>query len=51
MFCVAELPGGEAKLVARVDAATRPERGARVSLQPRPTEALLFHPATGEWFG
>jgi hypothetical protein len=48
VFCVAELPGGEAKLVARVDAATRPERGARVSLQP---EALLFHPATGEWFG
>ena len=51
VFCVADLPSGEAKLVARVDSAARPERGARVFLQPRLTEALLFHPVTGERLG
>ena len=51
VFCEADLPGGATKLVARVDAAARPERGARVLLQPRLTEALLFHPVTGERLG
>jgi multiple sugar transport system ATP-binding protein len=51
VFCVADLPSGETKLVARVDSAVRPERGARVFLRPRPTEALLFHPTTGERLG
>jgi multiple sugar transport system ATP-binding protein len=51
VFCVADLQGGEAKLVARVDSASRPERGARVALRPRVTEALLFHPVTGERLG
>ena len=51
VFCVADLPSGEAKLVARVDSAARPERGARVFLRPRLTEALLFHPVTGERLG
>jgi multiple sugar transport system ATP-binding protein len=51
VFCVAGLPGGDAKLVARVEAASRPERGARVFLRPRPSEALLFHPVTGERLG
>jgi len=51
VFCVADLPGGATKLVARVDAAARPQRGARVSLRPRASEALLFHPLTGERLG
>jgi len=51
VFCVADLPGGEVKLVARVAAANRPERGTRVCLRPRPAEALLFHPVTGERLG
>ena len=51
VFCVADLPGGEAKLVARVEAASRPERGARVWLRPRASEALLFHPDTGDRLG
>ncbi len=51
VFCVAELPGGDTKLVARVDASTRPARGARVFVRPRAAEALLFHPATGERLG
>ncbi len=51
VFCVADLPSGEAKLVARVDSAERPERGARVALRPRVSEALLFHPVTGDRLG
>jgi multiple sugar transport system ATP-binding protein len=51
VFCVADLPTGEAKLVARVDSAARPERGARVFLRPRLTEALLFDPVSGERLG
>ena len=51
VFCVADLPGGPAKIVARVDARTRPERGERVSIQPRATEALLFDPETGDRLG
>ena len=51
VFCVADLPGGATKLVARVDAAARPARGERVTLRPRLTEALLFHPVTGERLG
>jgi multiple sugar transport system ATP-binding protein len=35
------------KLVARVDTRLAPERGARISLRPRPDEAHLFDPATG----
>jgi hypothetical protein len=45
------VPGGETKLVARVEAAKRPERGSRVCLRPRLAEALLFHPVTGERLG
>jgi multiple sugar transport system ATP-binding protein len=35
------------KLVARVETKLAPERGARISLRPRPGEAHLFDPATG----
>ena len=51
VFCVADLPGGDVKLVARVDAASRPARGSRVRLRPRSAQALLFHPVTGERLG
>jgi multiple sugar transport system ATP-binding protein len=46
-FCVAQLPGGEARLVARMEAREAPDRGARVSLRPRLDEAHLFDPGTG----
>jgi multiple sugar transport system ATP-binding protein len=48
VFCVAELPGGDMKLVARTDTRGAPERGARVVLKPKPDEAHIFDPATGE---
>jgi multiple sugar transport system ATP-binding protein len=48
VFCVAELPGGETKLVARTDTRGAPERGARVVLKPKPDEAHIFDPATGD---
>ena len=51
VFCTAELGGESTKLVARVDARSRPERGARVSLRPRAGEAHLFDAATGVWVG
>jgi multiple sugar transport system ATP-binding protein len=35
------------KLVARVETRLAPERGARISLRPRPDEAHLFDPASG----
>jgi len=48
VFCVAELPGGTTKLVARTDSRSAPERGQRVALRPRSEEAHLFDPETGE---
>jgi multiple sugar transport system ATP-binding protein len=48
VFVVADLPGGEAKLVARTDCRDAPERGARVTLKPKAGEAHLFDPQTGE---
>jgi len=36
------------KLVARVETRLAPERGDRISLRPRPDEAHLFDPATGD---
>jgi multiple sugar transport system ATP-binding protein len=46
-FCVAELPGGEARLVARADARHPPASGQRVGLRPRFDEAHLFDPESG----
>jgi multiple sugar transport system ATP-binding protein len=46
-FCVAQLPGGEARLVARTETRHAPERGDRVSLRPRMEEAHLFDAGTG----
>ena len=51
VFCVAELPGGTDKLVARTEARRAPERGQRVTLKPRAEEAHVFDPATGERLG
>jgi multiple sugar transport system ATP-binding protein len=48
VFCVAQLGAEEVKLVARGDARSSPERGARVHLRPLPQEAHVFHPETGE---
>jgi multiple sugar transport system ATP-binding protein len=45
-FCLAQLPGGEAKLVARMEARHAPDRGARVTLRPRLDEAHLFDAET-----
>jgi multiple sugar transport system ATP-binding protein len=47
VFCVAEVEGEETKLVCRVEAKRRPDRGERVTLRPRPDEAHLFDPDTG----
>jgi multiple sugar transport system ATP-binding protein len=48
VFCVAELPSGETKLVARTDTRGAPARGARVVLRPKADEAHIFDPVTGE---
>jgi multiple sugar transport system ATP-binding protein len=47
-FCVGEVGGEEARLVARADARRPPAIGDRVSLRVRPGEAHLFDPASGE---
>jgi multiple sugar transport system ATP-binding protein len=46
-FCMAELPGGETRLVARTDGRHPPPSGARVALRPRFEEAHLFDPDSG----
>jgi multiple sugar transport system ATP-binding protein len=51
VFTAAEVGGEETKLVARVESKRAPERGARVSLRPRPGEAHLFDPQTGARLG
>jgi len=48
VFCIADIGGGDMKLVARVEARHRPARGERVSLRPRPGEAHLFDCENGE---
>jgi multiple sugar transport system ATP-binding protein len=48
VFCVADLGGEEVKLVARCDTKLSPDRDARVHLRPRPDEAHVFDPETGE---
>jgi len=52
VFCSAELPGGPARLVARVEARHAPARGERVSLRPSPQhEPHLFDADSGERLG
>ena len=48
VFCVTELGGEEQKLVARVEARRRPNRGEQVVLSPRAGEAHVFDCETGD---
>jgi len=50
-FCVARLPEGETKLVARADWHRPPVRGERVALRPLASEAHAFDPETGDRLG
>jgi multiple sugar transport system ATP-binding protein len=50
-FCGAQLAGGPARLVARVDARRPPRQGDRVALRPRAEEAHAFDPVSGERLG
>jgi multiple sugar transport system ATP-binding protein len=50
-FCVTELDGAEIKLIARTDWRRPPDRGTKVTLLPRPGEAHLFDPGSGERLG
>jgi multiple sugar transport system ATP-binding protein len=50
-FCVAQLPGGEVRLVARADARHPPASGDRVGLRPRFDEAHLFDAVSGVRLG
>ena len=45
--CLAQLPGGAAKLTVRVDPWRAPERGERLSVMPRNGEIHAFHPQSG----
>ncbi|HEX5900991.1 MAG TPA: ABC transporter ATP-binding protein [Solirubrobacteraceae bacterium] len=51
VFCVAALPSGEVRLVARADARHPPAHGDRVGLRPRFEEAHLFDPLSGARLG
>jgi multiple sugar transport system ATP-binding protein len=48
VFCVAQIGGAEAKLAARVETRRAPARGDLVALRPKPDEAHLFDPESGE---
>jgi multiple sugar transport system ATP-binding protein len=45
VFCTAELPGGPARIVARVEARHAPPRGERVRVRPSPDHDLHFFDA------
>jgi multiple sugar transport system ATP-binding protein len=50
-LCSAELPQGEQRLIARVDSRRPPERGERLTLQPRAEELHVFDPESGRRLG
>jgi multiple sugar transport system ATP-binding protein len=50
-FCVATVGGEEAKLIARTDPRRAPDRGEHVTLLPRPDEAHVFDPVSGDRVG
>ncbi|MDQ6816976.1 MAG: ABC transporter ATP-binding protein [Actinomycetota bacterium] len=50
-FCVTGQGSTETKLIARVDWRRPPARGERVTLLPRPGEAHIFDPETGDRLG
>jgi multiple sugar transport system ATP-binding protein len=47
-FCTAKLPGGDGRLIARVDSRRAPAQGEAVRLRPLTEEMHLFDPASGE---
>jgi multiple sugar transport system ATP-binding protein len=51
VFSIAEFHGQTLKLVARVEARSRPVHGEQVWLSPHLDDAHLFHPSTGERLG
>jgi multiple sugar transport system ATP-binding protein len=51
LFCTADIEGAPTKLVARVGSKSRPSRGERIALRPRPDEAHVFDDLTGERLG
>jgi multiple sugar transport system ATP-binding protein len=48
VFCSTEVAGQATKLVARTEVRKAPKQGEHVTLRPRPEEAHLFDPATGD---
>jgi multiple sugar transport system ATP-binding protein len=48
VFCATELDGESTRLIARTEARKAPKQGERVALRPRPEEAHLFDPVSGE---
>jgi multiple sugar transport system ATP-binding protein len=51
VFCTAEIAGESTRLVARTEARVAPQQGDNVLLRPRPDEAHLFDPTSGERLG
>ena len=51
VFCVAELAGERTKLAARTETRNAPARGSRVALRPKPEEAHVFDPVSGDRLG
>jgi multiple sugar transport system ATP-binding protein len=50
-FCLAAMPGGETRMVARTDWRHPPARGERVTLRPLTAEVHVFDPDSGERLG
>jgi multiple sugar transport system ATP-binding protein len=48
VFCSADVEGEQTRLVARTEARSAPQQGARVTLRPRAEEAHLFDAESGE---
>jgi multiple sugar transport system ATP-binding protein len=48
VFCTASLPSGDEKLVARTDCQRDTPQGQRVLLRPRPGQAHVFDPVSGD---
>jgi multiple sugar transport system ATP-binding protein len=48
VFCSADVGGEQTRVVARTEVRNAPRQGDRVALRPRPDEAHLFDPESGE---
>ena len=49
--CIARLPQGDTRLIARCDYRRPPARGSQVTLMPRVDEVHVFDPESGERLG